>query len=257
MPDCNLLNPAAQDSRAAGGDLCGATPGNFGQSVITTQIDPAILSGWGVRPSDWNLMMAVQHEVLPRVSVEVGYYRRWFHGFFVTDNLNLALSDFTPFNLTAPLDSRLPDGGGYTVGPLYDVTPGKFSVAPNNWIFSTDQYGTQTLYWHGVDVNVSARTGLFTFQGGTSTGKTFSDFCEIRAKVPEWRPLDPNCRFDLPFRAGKQFETASTNLIGVRCGRIRNDDRSEPLRNGRHREQVISKAIANRAHSRLRLSNVF
>ena len=139
VPDCVLLNPAAQDNRAAGGDSCGATPGNFGQSVITTQIDPTLLSGWGVRPSDWNLMIAAQHEVLPRVSVEVGYYRRWFHGFFVTDNLNLSLSDYTQFNLIAPLDPRLPDGGGYAVGPLYDVNPDKFSTAPNNMIFSTDK----------------------------------------------------------------------------------------------------------------------
>src|SRR5262249_2017135 len=159
--------------------------------------DPAILSGWGVRPSDWNLMLAVQHQVLPRVSVEVGYYRRWFHGFFVTDNLNLSVSDFTQFSLTAPVDPRLPGGGGYSVGPLYDVNPDKFSTAPNNMVFSTDKYGTQSLYWHGIDVNVSARTGVFTFQGGTSTGKTVSDFCEIRAKIPEWRPLDPNCQFNL------------------------------------------------------------
>ena len=211
IPDCAFLNPAAQDNRAAGGDSCGATPGTFGQSVITTQIDPTLLSGWGVRPSDWNFSIAVQHEVLPRVSVEVGYYRRWFHGFFVTDNLNLSLSDYTQFNLTAPLDPRLPGGGGYAVGPLYDVNPDKFSTAPNNMIFSTDKYGTQSLYWHGFDVNVSARTGVFTFQGGTSTGKTVSDFCEIRAKIPEWRPLDPNCQFDLPFRT--QLKGIATVMI--------------------------------------------
>jgi hypothetical protein len=161
-------------------------------------------------------MLAAQHEVLPKVSVEVGYYRRWFHGFFVTDNLSLNLSDFTQFYLTAPLDPRLPGGGGYPVGPLYDVNPGKFSATPNNMIFSTDQYGTQTLYWHGFDVNVSARTGVFTFQGGTSTGKTVSNFCEIRAQIPEWRPLDPNCQFDLPFRTQlKGIATVMVPKVGV------------------------------------------
>jgi carboxypeptidase family protein len=211
VPDCDLGNPVAQDNRTAGGDSCGATPGNFGRSVITTQIDPSLLSGWGVRPSDWNLSLAVQHEVLPRVSVEVGYYRRWFHGFFVTDNLNLKVSDFTQFYLPAPLDARLPDGGGYKVGPLYDINPDRFSVVPNNWIYSTDKYGTQRLYWHGIDANVSARTRLFTFQGGTSTGKTFSDFCEIRANVPGFRPLDPNCQFDLPVRT--QLKGIATVMV--------------------------------------------
>ena len=48
-------------------------------------INPDILHGWGVRPSDWQFGASVQHEILPRVSVEVGYNRRWFNGFTVTD----------------------------------------------------------------------------------------------------------------------------------------------------------------------------
>ena len=57
------------------------------RTVFSNTIDPDILSGWGVRPSDWQVGVSVQHEVLPRVSVEVGYFRRWFQGFTVTDNL--------------------------------------------------------------------------------------------------------------------------------------------------------------------------
>jgi hypothetical protein len=199
IPDCNLLNPAAQDNRATGGDFCGATPGNFGRTVVTTRVQPELLSGWGIRPSDWNLLLSVQQQVGPRVSVEVGYNRRWFSGFFVTDNLNLGPSDFTQFALPAPTDPRLPNGGGYSVGPLYNVNPDKFSVAPDNWVSSTDQYGNARLYWHGFDVNVNARGRNFTVQGGTSTGRTMSDTCEIRAVVPESTLLDPNCRPDLPF----------------------------------------------------------
>ena len=55
--DCDLLNPAAQNNLATGGDLCAALGGNnlnFGNAnPNTTTINPAILGGWGVRPYDW------------------------------------------------------------------------------------------------------------------------------------------------------------------------------------------------------------
>jgi hypothetical protein len=63
----------------------------------------------------------VQHEVLPRTSVEIGFFHREFYGFAVTDNLAVAPSDFTQFSIPAPQDPRLPNGGGYQVGPLYDL----------------------------------------------------------------------------------------------------------------------------------------
>ena len=56
----------------------------------------------------------MQQEVLPRVSVEVGYFRRWFQGFVVTDNLAVTPADFAKFSVVAPQDPRLPGGGGNT-----------------------------------------------------------------------------------------------------------------------------------------------
>ena len=57
--------------------------------------------------------------------MEVGYYRRYVHavttGGTVTDNLLVGPEDFATYTVTAPVDDRLPDGGGYTVGPLYNL----------------------------------------------------------------------------------------------------------------------------------------
>ena len=182
-PDCNLNNPAAQDNRAAGGDFCSQwlTP-NFGQDSSVTTVNPATLEGWGVRPSDWQFGVSVQHEVLPRTSVEVGYHRRWFQGFSVTDNRNLSPSDYDYFNFTAPSDARLPDGGGYVVDA---VAPKVIRPAANYFTFASD-YGDMSQYWHGVDVNVNARlaNGLI-LQGGTSTGRGVRDNCDIVAALPE------------------------------------------------------------------------
>ncbi len=94
VPDCDLLNPAAQDLRASGGDLCGVMSNtSFGRNVLTNQFDPALLNGWNVRPSDWTLGVSFQQQLGARSALEVAYTRRWFHGFSVADNLAAGPSD--------------------------------------------------------------------------------------------------------------------------------------------------------------------
>jgi hypothetical protein len=136
-----------------------------------------------VRPSDWQFGASIQQEVLPRVSAELGYHRRWFNGFTVTDNLASTAADYTPYSFTAPTHASLPGGGGYTVTSVDPVRV--FSGATNYTTFASD-YGDMTQYWHGVDININARmrNGLVV-QGGTSTGRGVRDQCEITAKVPE------------------------------------------------------------------------
>src|SRR5204863_6076532 len=124
QPDCDLLNPQANDSRATGGDFCGQISNlRFGQPVLTGNYDPDLLNGWGVRSGDWSFGLSVQQQLLPRMSVEVGYYRRTFDNFTLNDNLVVKSSDFGTYSVVAPQDSRLPNGGGYTIPNLYDVSP--------------------------------------------------------------------------------------------------------------------------------------
>jgi len=47
------------------------TNANFGTEVFESTLDPALLSGWGVRTGDWQWGASVQQEVLPRVAVEL------------------------------------------------------------------------------------------------------------------------------------------------------------------------------------------
>jgi hypothetical protein len=185
VPDCNLQNPALQDNRASGGDLCGAVPATFGTSVFTSTTDPSLLNGWGVRPGDWGMGVSVQQQVLPRVSVEVGYTRRWLDNFVVTDNLAQASTDYTPFSVVAPSDPRLPGGGGQTITGLYNVN-NNVANSVNNLLTLASNYGSQWSHYNGVLMNISARprSGL-TFQGGFNTGRTESDACAVRAALPE------------------------------------------------------------------------
>ena len=185
VPDCDLLNPAAQDLQSQGGDICGVLSNtNFGQNILTNNFAPEILDGWGVRPSDWNLAVSVQHQVLPRAAVEVAYIRRWYRGFFAADNVLLQPSDFTPFSIAAPQDPRLPGGGGYVVSGLYDVVPEKAGQVSNLVADSAD-YGRWEQRFDGIDVAMDVRAGRFTFAGGTSTGQTVADNCEVRGRLPE------------------------------------------------------------------------
>jgi Carboxypeptidase regulatory-like domain len=186
IPDCDLLNSDLQDLRDRGGDLCGVLSNtNFGKNVLTNNFNPAILDGWGVRPSDWSLGVSYEQQLLARASLNVAYRRRSFHGFFAADNLALQPSDLTPFSLVAPLDPRLPGGGGYTIPGLYDVVPSKAGQV-NNLVTSSNDFGAWSQHFNGVDVtlNVRTRNGL-TIAGGTSTGQTVADNCDVRVQLPE------------------------------------------------------------------------
>ena len=186
VPDCDLLNADAQDLRDHGGDVCGVLSNtSFGRNILTNNFDPGLLSGWGIRPSDWTLAVSIQQQIGPRSSMDVTYTRRWYHGFSVADNLSLQASDLTPFSIVAPSDPRLPGGGNYVVSGLYDVVPER-SGQVDNLITDSSKYGVWGQYFNGVDVtvNVHGRRG-FTLVGGVSTGQTVSDNCDVRERLPE------------------------------------------------------------------------
>jgi hypothetical protein len=182
LPDCTILNPLAQDNRATGGDVCGpwANP-NFGNAAASTVVDPEVLHGWGVRPWDWQFGVSVQQEIVPRVSAEVGYNRRWWGNFPVVDNRAVGPSDFIPYTVVAPANADLPDGGGYSFQALLPT-----KLAQDNFYTYSKNYGDETRYWHGVDVTLNARlqNGL-SVTGGTSTGRGVRDNCDIVAALPE------------------------------------------------------------------------
>jgi hypothetical protein len=185
VPDCDLLSPDANGE-------CGAiSDRNFGTARLSRNFDPEALEGWGVRPADWEFGVSVQQEVLPRVSVELGYFRRWLDNFFVDDNLATAPSDYTPFSVTAPEDSRLPGGGGQTITGLFDVVPGRFGQI-NDYYTKAENFGDWYQHYNGLLLNVTARpaNGL-TVQGGLLTGQTVRDLCDIRDANPELTFVTP------------------------------------------------------------------
>jgi hypothetical protein len=179
VPNCDLRATTANGE-------CGPMDNqNFGREVFTKTFDPDLITGWGKRTYNWEMGLSVQHELLPRVGVTVGYYRRAFGNFYTANNRLTATSDYTPFSIPVPADPRLPGGGGGTVSGLYNLVPGKVGQED---LYSqlASNFGEMTENWHGIDTSVNARlrNGL-TVQGGTSTGRRLQDNCDVRAALPE------------------------------------------------------------------------
>ena len=184
-PDCDLLNLQTNGECSIASNL------NFGNTFTpTTRWNPDVMRGWHVRPYNWEFSAGVQHELVNRVAVEFGYFRRIFGNFTLTDNLATSVNDYDVFSIVAPSDPRLPGGGGYVIDELYNLTPAKVGQVDNYVTFASD-YGVQKEHWNGVDLSINARPrdGV-TVQGGVSTGRATFDGCDIRANLPEfsWTP---------------------------------------------------------------------
>ena len=171
VPDCDLPNPLANN----GGDPCAQISDlGFGTERFTSDLDPKLVSGWGVRPGDWQIGASIQQQLLPRVSAEIGYTRRWLTNFTWDNNVLQAANQFDTFSITAANDSRLPEEArGRTIGGLYNVQQSVASQVNNITMLASDAGGDYTQVYNGILLNVTARprNGL-TFQGGFDTGTT-------------------------------------------------------------------------------------
>jgi hypothetical protein len=185
VPECDLVSPVANGE-------CGPLANNaFG--VLSTgfiTFDDILLRGWRNRGFNWEFSGGIQREILPRVAVDVGYFRRLYGNFQITDNRAVEASDFDQFSMVIP--AGLPNAGK-TVTGLFDVRPAKFGQNVSNSTISR-VFGTEIQHWDGFDLNMSMRLqGGAVLSGGLSSGKTTLDNCEVGKNVPEALVLgDPN-----------------------------------------------------------------
>jgi hypothetical protein len=177
FPDCDFTNSLPN------GECQGLANAAFGQIVVNTNYDPAVRTGWFHRSYDWETSVGVQQQLMPGISANVSYFRRWYGNFTVTDNMLVGPADYDPYCLTAPSDNRLPNGGAQQICGLYDINPGRFGRVSNLVTFASN-FGRQYEHWNGVDVATSLHLlkGIL-LQGGVSTGKTMTDNCDVIARI--------------------------------------------------------------------------
>jgi hypothetical protein len=178
-PNCDLRNPAAQPDC---GPMLNQT---FGTQVFNTDYDANMVTGWGSRPYVWSTGVSVQQALVTGVALTVGFYRNSWGNLSMVDNTLTSLSDYTPYSIRAPIDSRLPGGGGQTIGGLWDVNPNKVGQVRNLHQLASGVGPEMVNNWQGVDLGVNARFKGITVQGGTSTGRRLTDACAVRELVPE------------------------------------------------------------------------
>jgi hypothetical protein len=166
-------------------ELGALNPTNFGTTNVSARYADDVLT---TRMTNWEFAGQIQHELIPRMSINVGYFRRWYDNLRVTDNLSVTPADYSPYSVTAPLDSRLPDGGGYKVTGLYDINR---LVSQNNVISLASKFGTATEIFNGVDFTVNARLARgIVVSGGPSIGRTETNLC-LAVDSPQGTGLPP------------------------------------------------------------------
>ena len=79
-------------------------------------------------------------------------------------------ADFSTYQITAPADSRLPNGGGSVVDGFYEISAEKFGQV-DNYITYADTFGGIDENWNGVDAIVNSRLAGVQLMGGYSTGR--------------------------------------------------------------------------------------
>jgi hypothetical protein len=177
FPDGDPLNPNAN------GELGPSTNRDFANPHINTFYDHDWAFGFHKRPADWEFSTSAQHELVPGLSLNVGYFRRIYTNLELLYNQAVGANDVDYFCVTAPSHPALPNGGGQQICGIPDLKPSK--VGQLNFITTAaDNLGTRIQHWNGVDVTVDARVRRLLLQGGLSVGKTSVDECDLVGAAP-------------------------------------------------------------------------
>jgi hypothetical protein len=156
-----------------------------------------LLSGSGVRRSEWQFGLGVQHEILPRLSGEVTYNYRKYYNLTDSDTLGLNCDYFLGadadtcfdnlanyvaphhdfYSFRVPVDPRLPNGGGYVINGVANQKVA--GALPGSGDVTTIQESLEYT-WKGVDTNFVYRgPGGLRISGGTSVGRSLRNTCRV------------------------------------------------------------------------------
>ncbi len=142
FPDANELGPISNTA--------------FGTSVVNNTFTDNVLTK--NRPYTWQASAVYERELAPGWGFWVGYFRNQNLNYYATQNAAVASSGFTSYCVTAPVDSRLPGGGGNQICGAYDVNPASFGRVQNVTEIASE-FGANKDVFNGIDTAIRARFG--------------------------------------------------------------------------------------------------
>ena len=157
-----------------------------------------LMSGSGVRRSEWQFGLGVQHEILPRLSGEVTYNYRKYHNLTDSDTVGLGCDYFLGADADACFDNlhelrgpaprllQLPDSRRSAAPERRRTTSSRawptrriLGALPGAGNVTTIQ-NVLEYSWGGVDTNFVYRgPGGLRISGGTSIGRSLRDTCRV------------------------------------------------------------------------------
>jgi Carboxypeptidase regulatory-like domain len=173
---------------------------NFGQ--ITSRPDPDLARGY-----NWEYNASVQHELMPKVSITAGYFRRQFYNLDVIDNTNLTADEWNSFGIVTPTDPRLPLSGQPIA--MYSLNANKVGTATDNLrTFSSVNHTT----YNGFEVSANARFTKLLLFGGVTTDRRATTDCDGSTAAATTARDNPNgrrfCDSIPPFRTTFKMSAA-------------------------------------------------
>ncbi len=141
-------------------------PRNFGTRALST-VDPDIR-----RTYSNELSLQVQHELLPRVSVNVAWFNRQFRDLTASRNLLLTPSDWTPVSVVSPLDGE--------VITVYNLNRAKAGQVQNFDTNAPNDPDKRALTYNGFEYafNMRLPRGATIF-GGATTERSIRVACDL------------------------------------------------------------------------------
>ena len=92
-------------------------------------------------------------------------------------------ADFDYYTFVAPVDSRLPGGGGYPIPRMYDIKQQSFGQITSVTSQSSN-FGSQSEVYNGFDFLVNARFPMGMVSGGLNVGRQIFNNCDVRMTRP-------------------------------------------------------------------------
>ena len=154
--DARLLaagqGPAVVGSGLTQVDTCGVVTGAGALMYSPVRVpqnaaDDDARYGWGKRSYSWEFAVSAQREVTRGVSINGGYFRRWFGNFLVTDDLSHTAADYDRYSITQSAIPPAPSSAGGATLPSGIYTTDFFNQKVGTIAGSNNFIGRSDTFW--------------------------------------------------------------------------------------------------------------